>query len=482
MNTLVSIQVSFVILLSLSQAAPIEDLVTELPGLSWKPNFRQYSGYLKGVGSKRLHYWFVESSSNPKSDPVVLWMNGGPGCSSLHGFLTEHGPFRIQPDGKTLQPFPFAWNQVANMIYLEAPAGVGFSYSDDGNYTTDDDDVARNNHLALQDFFRKFPEYSENDFFISGESYGGIYVPTLASVVLDDPSINLKGFVVGNGLSDDTMNDNSIVYFAYYHGLLGDEEWLDILNVCCAGNTTVYGCDFVAGSRRSDKCASVLDKVQVLVWSSGLNVYNLYANCAGGAKDHVLHFDASKQKYITSYFGWPFMFLKNELSQKIKRLKNIPINRLVSTPPCTNDTSAINYLNSDPVKKALHISDKAEAWDICSTTVGNNYVRLYTSMAAQYQKAINRKLRILVYNGDVDMACNFLGDEWFVDSLKIENPEKRRKWYYKAEDGTTQVAGFVKSFNRVNFVTIRGAGHMVPTDKPRPALDMFVNYIQNKPF
>lgn len=75
----------------------------------------------------------------------------------------------------------------------------------------------------MKNFFQKFPEYKKNDFYISGESYGGIYVPTLSVRVVDDVDINFKGFIVGNGLSDDDMNTNSVIYFAYYHGLIGEE-------------------------------------------------------------------------------------------------------------------------------------------------------------------------------------------------------------------------------------------------------------------
>ncbi|XP_059166870.1 lysosomal protective protein-like isoform X2 [Physella acuta] len=463
-------------LLTLTSSAPSEDLIVNLPGLTWEPNFKQYSGYLS-VGSKMLHYWFVESTNNPRTDPLVLWLNGGPGCSSLDGFLTEHGPFRVDTSGETLIPFPYAWNQVANMIYLESPAGVGFSYSRDGNYSTDDDDTAKNNHLALRDFFRKFPELASNDFYITGESYAGIYVPTLVSLVLDDSSINLKGFAVGNGLSDNNMNDNSIVYFAYFHGLIGEEEWIDIYDSCCSGTSERGYCDFVAGSKKSSKCTNELGKINYLVWDSGLNVYNLYADCAGGVKDHTLHYDEDRKKYVTSNFGWPFMFLENE---NYERLKAIPLNKLASTPPCTNATNVAKYLNTATVKRALHISRHAEDWDVCSSIV--DYTKTYTTTRPQYQKAISRKLRILLYNGDIDMACNFLGDEWFVDSLHASNPQERRKWYYKAEDGTKQIGGFVKVFDKVAFLTVKGAGHMVPTDRPRQALQMFINFIQNTPY
>uniref|UniRef100_A0A0B7B8G6 Carboxypeptidase n=1 Tax=Arion vulgaris TaxID=1028688 RepID=A0A0B7B8G6_9EUPU len=463
-------------------AAPKEDLITDLPGLSWEPNFKQYSGYLQGAGTKKLHYWFVESSSQPRTDPVVLWMNGGPGCSSLDGFLTEHGPFRVNDDGKNLEANPYSWNLITNMIYLESPAGVGFSYSDDRNYTTDDDDVARNNHLALQDFFQKFPEYKENEFYITGESYAGIYAPTLVSVVLDDPDINLKGFAVGNGLSDNDMNDNSIVYFTYYHGLIETRDWFRMRHACCPGNETEMWCDFIGGSRKYKDCADENDKISNLVWSSGLNVYNLYSECAGGVSNHNLYFSAERGKFVTNNFGWPFMFLKNKVADLRMKLSMIPADKLLLTPACTNDTAIVNYLGSPNTRKALHIPDVVQPWEVCSYDVSTNYGKIYSTMAPQYQKAIDRKLRILVYNGDIDMACNFLGDEWFVDSLHVKNPQVRKPWFYKAADGTKQIAGYVKNFDRVSFVTIRGAGHMVPTDQPIQALKMYVNFIQDLPF
>lgn len=168
------------------------DEVTNLPGLPSQPSFKHYSGYLNTTSPNRhLHYWFVESERSPAKDPVVLWLNGGPGCSSLGGFLTELGPFHTNQDGKTLYYNKFAWNQIAlvqrvmvrsdiinssiirNVIFLEAPAGVGFSYTDDGNVTTTDDQTAADNLAALKHFFTKFPQFKSNDFFITGESYGG---------------------------------------------------------------------------------------------------------------------------------------------------------------------------------------------------------------------------------------------------------------------------------------------------------------------
>ena len=75
------------------------DLITNLPGLTFATNYSQYSGYLSLQNGHNLHYWFVESQNDPSTDPLVLWLNGGPGCSSLDGLLYELGPFHVYPNG-----------------------------------------------------------------------------------------------------------------------------------------------------------------------------------------------------------------------------------------------------------------------------------------------------------------------------------------------------------------------------------------------
>ncbi|RCN34598.1 serine carboxypeptidase [Ancylostoma caninum] len=163
-----------------------DDLVTDLPGLTWTPNFKHYSGYLAASPGNYLHYWLTESQGSPKDDPLILWLNGGPGCSSLGGLFEELGPFHINSDGTTLFENVFSWNKVGNVLFMEAPRDVGFSYRasnvSDSNYN--DDYTASDNVLALASFFAKFPEYKNRPFFITGESYGGVYVPTLTSALI----------------------------------------------------------------------------------------------------------------------------------------------------------------------------------------------------------------------------------------------------------------------------------------------------------
>nr|AWM30697.1 cathepsin A [Rachycentron canadum] len=455
-------------------AARDTDEVTFLPGLRKQPSFRHYSGYLSVADGKHLHYWFVESQNNPSSDPVVLWLNGGPGCSSLDGLLTEHGPFLIQDDGVTLQYNPYSWNMIANILYLESPAGVGFSYSDDKSYVTNDTEVSMNNYLALKEFFSLFPEYSKNELFLTGESYGGIYIPTLAERVMEDASLNLQGIAVGNGMSSYEMNDNSLVYFAYYHGLLGSKLWSKLQMSCCKDNT----CNFY--NSQDVSCITSVSAVQEIVYSSGLNIYNLYAPCSGGVgrRISVERGELVIRDLGNSFINHPWTQLWNK---KLRGLANI--HRSVRLdPPCTNSTPSTLYLNNPYVKTALHISPKALDWVICSAEVNLNYRRLYMDVKKQYLKLLSGlKYRVPVYNGDVDMACNFMGDEWFVESLQQQVEVQRRPWLYNDKDGR-QVGGFVKDFNNIAFLTVKGSGHMVPSDKPIAAFTMFTRFIKKQPY
>ena len=141
-----------------------------------------YSGFLNvRPTGKGLHYVFIESLSQPSPDPIMIWFNGGPGCSSLLGMFQENGPYIID-DGETIiKPNPYPWNQESNLLYIESPAGVGFSYGqtpEDLIHT--DMTQSEDAFAALQDFYMAFPAYKNNSLYITGESYAGIYGPYLA--------------------------------------------------------------------------------------------------------------------------------------------------------------------------------------------------------------------------------------------------------------------------------------------------------------
>ncbi|KAG0713155.1 Lysosomal protective protein [Chionoecetes opilio] len=449
-----------------SQAAPAADEITHLPGLNHDIAFKHYSGYLSGDTGKHLHYWFVESSRDPGSDPVVLWMNGGPGCSSLEGLLVELGPYLINPDGKTLKKNPYAWNNMANVLFLEAPACVGFSYDDNDKCVTGDDETSLSNYLALQDFTNKFPEYRNNSFFLTGESYAGIYIPTLAVRVLKGQEkfpINLQGYAIGNGLSSKDLNEDSLIFFAYYHGLFGDDLWDRLVEHCCTGGSASrQTCNF------HDNLTPMCDKAVVdakrPVYSRKLNRYNMYAKCPHTTGGKFSRYEADLSNMMRRH-GF------NDTMMMEAKQNNINYDA-----PCTNATDITTYLNTPAVRQALHIPSKVKPFEICNNAVHIFYKYEYTTMKPQYEYLTSR-VRGLVYNGDIDMACNFLGDQWFVESLGLQVKEERSMWFQGG-----QVGGFVKRFANLDQLTVLGAGHMVPEDKPAPALKMIDSFLFQKPY
>jgi len=147
-------------------------------------------------------------------------------------------------------------------------------------------------------------------------------------------------------------------------------------------------------------------------------------------------------------------------------------------PPCINDTAITSYLNRSDVRSALFIPTFVQPWDICSDAVGRQYQILYQNMVAQFRKILGKGLKILVYHGDTDMACNFLMGQQFTSKLGLQLKEQKRAWF----SNNKQIAGFVTRYKGLDFVTIKGAGHMVPTGKPAASLEMLSNFINNAPY
>ncbi|GER51916.1 serine carboxypeptidase [Striga asiatica] len=175
---------------------------------------------------RHLFYYFVEAETDPDSKPLVLWLNGGPGCSSLGGGgLTENGPFR--PSGEVLVRNNYSWNKVANMLYLESPAGVGFSYSTNKSFYNyvNDEITASDNLYFLEKWINRFPEYKNRILYITGESYAGHYIPQLAILIIKTRAkmFNLKGIAIGNPLLEFDTDLNSVPEFWWILDLCSSE-------------------------------------------------------------------------------------------------------------------------------------------------------------------------------------------------------------------------------------------------------------------
>jgi carboxypeptidase C (cathepsin A) len=437
-----------VLLLALASAYPLQDLMTSFPvsltqQYPYVPSFAQFSGYLDipNSGGKSLHYVFIESQNNPETDPLVLWLNGGPGCSSLDGFFYEHGPFLFY-EGTTLQPNPYAWNLNASMIYLEAPAGVGFSVLGDlANNSTNDYITAHDNLMALLQWFDKFPEYANHEFYITGESYGGVYVPTLAYSIVEYnqevgySAINLIGIAVGNGVTDweyDTAP--AMFWMGWSHGMFPWSFFTQYQAACA----NVF----------SDSC-QVQQGIMYSTYMNNINMYNLYGNCTNTIGYAGLE-----------YTPW---------------MHPAAIHSVTENVPCIDSGAANTYLNNATVQEAFHISSDASLpWGICADL---NYTTSPSASLWTYPTLISVGLRIFIYSGDVDGSVPFWGTREWIASLDLEMTQDHTSYH----DSTGQVAGYSEVYNGLTFVSVKGAGHMVPQYKPEAALQMFRSFLFGVP-
>lgn len=234
------------LLLGAVAALPTADKVNtlwQMPDLS----FGLYSGYVPISGSsKQLHYVTALSQRAWQTDPVIVWFNGGPGCSSMLGFLQEHGPYALEDGASAFTPNAYSWNKEATMIYIEAPAGVGYSLCPVATECVYNDFNSADDNLQalLAVLGTKFPELQKNDLYISGESYAGIYVPRLVERVdwyigncTANKSCafipNLKGFIVGNGVTDYKFdNQEALFEMIFWYGFISTETYFNIKNNC----------------------------------------------------------------------------------------------------------------------------------------------------------------------------------------------------------------------------------------------------------
>ena len=290
------------ILINITLQTAEDDIVKTLPDYSYRG--RLYSGYLDASSVKHFHYMFNLAHEDPEHKPVVLWFNGGPGCSSLDGWSSEHGPMQMDEDGN-YKVNDYSWHRAANMLYIESPGDVGFSYIDsklDYEIAINDDIAAKDNLNALLDFFKRFPSFKGKDFYISGESYAGIYVPTLAYEVImynkgvsENNKINLKGILVGNGVTDWKYDvTNARLDFLFTHHLTSYELRLDFNKYCIM-------------EYEKQKCEDILNEINDLI--ENVNVYDYLRECETPTNED------GEINYYSNYFlkcSWAFKNLKKK--------------------------------------------------------------------------------------------------------------------------------------------------------------------------
>ncbi|GLD91682.1 hypothetical protein PINS_up000215 [Pythium insidiosum] len=466
------------------------DEIVELHGKPESYTSRLFSGYLPIGNGGEAFYFFAESQSeSAQSDPVLLWLNGGPGASSLAGCFSENGPLLVNDDGVSLRVNEYAWNQNANFVCIESPIGVGFSYNASGVYVSDDVKQADELYEALQQFLTKFPWLRSNDFIVSGESYGGVYVPMTAKRIVegnengDGPTINLKKFVVGNGVNEFT--GLSMILYAYYHGLIGNDDYRRVRSSCPELKEFAPSPMLPMLADPTTPCAAAVMETMLHLFTTHVNSYNIYGTCAGRLEDDV---KTLIQEVLAPAQGFPH-----------------PIGSPMNL--CLNSTNLVSYFNLPDVRSQMHTNLALSRWDNDALTsasidvlgkfIGLNDTDIATIKRTKlldytgtlgsvvtplWKDLLAKGVKGVIYHGDVDMVCDFIGGSWAVESLQLPLQAPRSIWTVTPEEGgDEQTAGFVEDYGNLTFLTVKGAGHLVPMWKPlesKVMLDRFVLSIE----
>jgi cathepsin A (carboxypeptidase C) len=398
---------------------------------------KQYAGYLDvDDEDKHFFYWFFESRNDPKKDPIVLWLNGGPGCSSLTGLFFELGPASINVE---LAPVhnPHSWNNNASVIFLDQPVNTGYSYSD-GSSVSDSVTAAKDVYAFLSLFFQQFPEYNHLSFHIAGESYAGHYIPVIASEILahDKRAFNLSSVLIGNGLTDPLRQydyyepmacgkggEPSVLSEQECQGMIDSQPRCDALIDACYNSQSAWTC--VPATIYCNN--AMMGPYQ----RTGKNVYDIRTDC----EDSSLCY--SQLETIDKYLNQPF------------------------------------------VMKA--VGARVDSFSSCNFDVNRNFLFAGDWMKPYYTNVVNileQGLPVLIYAGDKDFICNWLGNEAWSKELEWSGGDEfsdtpLEAWTYNGEEvGQVRNAG-----THFTFLRVYGAGHMVPYDQPESAMEMFNRWI-----
>nr|CAI5869722.1 unnamed protein product [Callosobruchus analis] len=383
-----------------------------------------YAGYFtvnKRFNSNQF-FWFFPSKGDYKNDPVLLWLQGGPGWPSMFGLFMENGPIAVDKNSR-LKIREHSWTNNHSVLYIDNPVGTGFSFTDnDDGYARNETQVGKELYIALQQFFTLFPELRKNDFFATGESYAGKYVPALAYTIhKNNPTaskkINLRGIAIGNGYID-PLYQKGYAEYLYQLGLVDSTSSRAIKESEDKAVRCISNGNYSEAAKAFDEVQEIMNNV-----TGNVNPYN----------------------YL--------------------QLANPQI-----------EAAMIIYLNKSETRRAIHVGNVTFG----STKVHDNlHEDMPKSMTPWFIEVVNN-YRVLLYSGQLDiivaypLTINLLHNIEFRDAGGYRNA-RRKIWYDEKE-----VAGYVKTYGHLTEVLVRNSGHMVPFDQPKWAVNMITSFTRNQ--
>lgn len=359
--------------------------------------------------------------------------------------MTENGPCTVNKDAKTTSLNPYSWTESAHVLWLDQPAGVGFSYGSETD--SNEDMISEDTYWFLQKFLAHHSEYSKNPLYIVGESYGGHYAPAIAHRVFkynknlptDDAQVlNLAGVAVGNGLTAPEVQYQYYPEMAYNnsHGIKVISE-------------DVY-----------ETMKAVVPKCTALIHQ-----------CNNG--DSAIDSFACQSAFLVCNLGLTSPYQATGLNP-------YDIRKQCEVPPLCYDFSYITKFMNDPeTQKALGVTKKSHKWESCNMGINMKFHTDWMKDFSPYiADLLEGGINTLIYAGDVDFICNYLGNQAWTYGLKWSGGDDFRAATVHDWKG----AGLARVAGPLTFLQVYDAGHMVPADQPKIALDMITTFINGGSF
>ncbi|KAE9963480.1 Cell death protease [Venturia inaequalis] len=430
--------------------------VHSLPGAPKdKPLLKMHAGHIEITPEHHgnLFFWHFANRHLADRPRTVIWLNGGPGCSSEDGAMMEIGPYRVRKGGE-LEINDGAWDEFANVLFVDNPVGTGYSYVDSDSYVSELKDMADQFVQFLEKWFKLFPQYSHDDIYIAGESYAGQHIPYIARAMLDRNKIkgtdlwNLKGLLIGNGWISALDQYPSYLAYAYEHGLIqrgtADANIIEKQQASCMQQLSDGGKDHVDNR----ECEEILQAI--------LRVTSTEKN---GKKMCLNMYDVRlTDEYPSCGMNWP--------------------PDLVSVTP---------YLRRNDVMDALHIErfnapgGNSPGWSECSGDVGGAFTASESAPSVTLLPDLLTKVPIILFSGDQDLICNYKGTEELINNLSFNGGKgfesngvtaPRHDWVFEGEP-----AGIYQEARNLTYIKFYNSSHMVPFDYPRRTRDMLDRFM-----
>lgn len=382
------------------------------------------SGYftVNETYNSNLFFWFFrKNGSDWQNASVLLWLQGGPGASSMFGLFNENGPYMYTEKG--LQSRNMSWSNDYNVLYIDQPVGTGFSFTDSPHgYIYSQEEVADHLYEAVTQFFQLYPELSLNAFYITGESYAGKYIPAISYKIhrmkmSNLTNINLKGLFMISALTNGLVNGLAnfcfqvgIIDFRFKNKLEKSEKFAELL---------IRSKSWSSASKWVDKILGIIRNV------SNVNLY-----------DYRKHSSSESE-------GWEY----------VKFLQFSKIRRKIHVGNTTFDNiseKVFGHFEEDMAKSVESwIEELVEHYSIAF--VGGQY-----DVRVAHPLVVNVLTR-LEWNEALNFTRGQIPNRFIVDGQEV---------------------GYYTSYQTLIDILIRDAGHMVPKDQPRAtlvALDRFIN-------